>query len=130
MLGAVGDGETIVERPLWAGDTLATAAVLRALGVRIDGAAGDDRVVVRGAGLQGLRPPGAVLDARNSGTTLRLLAGLLPVSAASSSWTATESLRRRPMDRIVEPLRAMGVKVAAREGRYAPLVIQGAGSVR
>ena len=125
MLGAVGDGETLIERPLWAGDTLATAVVVRALGARIDGEAEDTRAVVHGAGLCGLRAAGIVLDAANSGTTVRLMAGLLAGQNGDFTLDGDESLRRRPMDRIVDPLRAMGVQVNAREGRYVPLVVKG-----
>jgi 3-phosphoshikimate 1-carboxyvinyltransferase len=125
MLGAVGDGQTRVERPLWAGDTRATADVLRALGVRIDEDPEGGSAIVSGAGLRGLRPPEGILDARNSGTTVRLLAGLLAGQRGDFTLDGDESLRRRPMDRIVEPLRAMGVEVSAREGRHVPLTIRG-----
>ena len=119
MLGAVSEGQTRVERPLWAGDTRATADVLRALGVRIDEADDGQAAVIHGAGLRGLRPPDHVLDVRNSGTTVRLLAGEFVLDG-------DESLRRRPVDRVVEPLRAMGGSVTARDGRYVPLTISGA----
>jgi 3-phosphoshikimate 1-carboxyvinyltransferase len=125
MLGAVSVGETLVERPLWAGDTRATAAVLRALGVRIDEAADRQVAVIHGAGLRGLRSPEGVLDVRNSGTTIRLLAGLLAGQRGDFTLDGDESLRRRPMDRIVEPLQAMGVEVSARDGCYPPLTIKG-----
>ena len=125
MLGAVSEGKTRVERPLWAGDTRATADVLRALGVRIDEAADGQAAVVHGVGLHGLRPPGRVLDVRNSGTTIRLLAGLLAGQRGDFTLDGDESLRKRPMDRVVEPLQAMGVEVSAREGRYVPLTIRG-----
>jgi 3-phosphoshikimate 1-carboxyvinyltransferase len=126
MLGAIGETHTRVDRPLWAGDTRATADVLRALGIRIDAAADGQVAVVHGAGLRGLRPPAGVLDARNSGTTIRLLAGLLAGQQGEFTLDGDESLRRRPMDRIVEPLRAMGVAVKARDGRFAPLTVGGA----
>ena len=126
MLGAVSEGQTRVERPLWAGDTRATADVLRALGVRIDEADDGQAAVIHGAGLRGLRPPDHVLDVRNSGTTVRLLAGLLAGQQGEFVLDGDESLRRRPVDRVVEPLRAMGVSVTARDGRYVPLTISGA----
>jgi 3-phosphoshikimate 1-carboxyvinyltransferase len=125
LVGAVCDAPALVERPLWAGDTLATAAALRALGVSVESGEGGEATVVHGAGLRGLRQPAGALDARNSGTTLRLLAGLLAGQHGTFVLDGDESLRRRPMDRVVEPLRLMGVAVHARDGRYPPLEIHG-----
>jgi 3-phosphoshikimate 1-carboxyvinyltransferase len=132
MVAAVCDAPVVVHRPLWAGDTRSTARCLRAAGVRIESAVvgrggggqqGD--VVVRGVGLDGLQAPQAPMDAGNSGTTVRLLAGLLAGGSGRFVLDGDNSLRRRPMDRIVAPLRAMGVTVEASDGQYLPLRIDG-----
>jgi len=126
LIGAVCNGPVEVVEPVWAGDPLATAAMVEALGVRVDGGAARERhALVHGAGLRGLRVPREPLDARNSGTGMRLLAGLLAGQHGTFVIDGDESLRRRPMDRIVAPLRAMGARIEAREGRYAPLAIEG-----
>ena len=130
MIGAVCDGAVLVEGPLWAGDTRATAEVLAALGVLIEPAAGSGEAVrIVGRGLQGLRPAAAPLNARNSGTTMRLMAGLVAGVVGEFTFDGDDSLRRRPMDRIAEPLALMGVRVTARDGRYPPITVHG-GRVR
>ena len=126
LIGAVCDGPVEIVEPAWGGDPLATAGMVQALGVAVDGLAGrESRAHVHGVGLHGLRAPGGPLDARNSGTGMRLLAGLLAGQRGRFVVDGDESLRRRPMDRIVAPLRAMGARITAREGRYAPLTIEG-----
>jgi len=140
MIAAVSEDDTLIRQPLWAGDTRSTAACLQAMGVPMgsvpdDGAGGDRRpgevaplagdVLVRGRGLSGLRAPDRPLDAGNSGTTLRLLAGLVAGGSGIFRFDGDDSLRRRPMDRIVAPLRAMGVAVEARDGRLLPLSVRG-----
>ncbi len=136
MIAAVCDGPVVVRRPLWAGDTRSTAACLRAAGVRIEPAESGPRreadtgdVVVHGVGLDGLAAPAAPMDAGNSGTSVRLLAGLFAGGSGCFVIDGDRSLRRRPMDRIVAPLQAMGVDVAARDGSFLPLSIMG-GQVR
>lgn len=135
MIAAVCRGPVRVVHPLWAGDTRSTACCLRQLGVRIEpvderreGAAEGD-VVVHGVGLDGLVAPHGVLDAGNSGTTMRLLAGLAAAARGRVVLDGDASLRRRPMDRIMEPLREMGVAATARDGRYPPVTVRG-GRVR
>jgi len=85
----------------------------------------DHVLVVEGVGLAGLRPPDTILDAGNSGSTIRMLSGILAGQPFESIITGDESLRRRPMDRIVRPLRLMGAEITAHDDRYPPLVIQG-----
>ncbi len=103
----------------------ATARVLAQLGVAIT-VDGDD-VVVEGAGVDGWREPADVLDCENSGTAMRLLAGTLAGRPFLSVLTGDESLRTRPMGRVVEPLRTMGADVDGRDGATrAPLVVRGA----
>jgi len=126
LIGAVCDGPVVVEEPVWAGDPLATAGMVAALGVRVDGLAGRERrAVVHGAGLRGLRAPAMPLDAGNSGTGMRLLTGLLAGQSGRFVVDGDASLRRRPMARIVEPLRAMGARIEAADGGLAPLVVEG-----
>ena len=129
MLAAVSESVARIERPLWAGDTLATAGVLQALGVRLEVDEAGEAVTVGGVGLAGLRPAEGTLDAGNSGTTVRLMAGLLAGQEGEFTLDGDESLRTRPMDRVVQPLAVMGVQVAAREGRFLPLTVHG-GRVR
>lgn len=126
LVGAVCDGPVEIVAPVWAGDPLATAGMVAALGVEIDGlAARAPRVVVRGVGLRGLRVPDGPLDAVNSGTGMRLLAGLLAGQRGRFVIDGDSSLRARPMKRVVVPLRAMGARIAVRDGQYAPLTIDG-----
>jgi 3-phosphoshikimate 1-carboxyvinyltransferase len=123
LLGAIGDGETSVRGFGRSGDTEATIAAVRALGVTVD-EDDVDSLRVQGAGLQGLHEPGAPIDCGNSGTTLRLLAGILAGQQGRFELTGDESLRRRPVDRIAEPLVQMGATVESDDGR-PPLVIAG-----
>ena len=133
LLGALGSGTTTARRFLSADDCLATLACLRALGVEWqldDEAPGVATLQIQGVGLRGLREPAEVLDAQNSGTTLRLLAGVLAGQPFTSFLTGDASLCARPVDRIVEPLRLMGAELLARDGdRRPPLAIRG-GSLR
>ncbi len=125
LLGGLADGTTEVRGFLRSADCLATLAALRELGAEIT-ESGDGRVVISGKGPEALREPEVILDAGNSGTTLRLLAGLLAGRPFFSILTGDASLRSRPMRRVVDPLTAMGATVLARAGgQYPPLAIQG-----
>jgi len=124
MLGALASGETEIENFLFGEDCLSTIQVVQSLGVEVSMT--KDRVVVRSAGLQALREPEDVLDAGNSGTTMRLMTGILAGCPFFSVITGDASLRRRPMQRVIQPLSAMGARIAARGGNaYAPLAITG-----
>ena len=123
LLGGIASGTTTVDGFLRGEDCLATVGCLRAMGVRID----DDgaRLVIHGGGL---REPEEVLDVGNSGTTIRLLTGILAGQPFHSVVTGDASIRRRPMDRVSTPLRLMGARITGREGgRLAPLAIDGGG---
>ena len=125
ILNAIALGEAAVENFQTGADCLATVRCLRALGVRIESPA-PAALRVHGAGRSGLREAAAVLNAANSGTTLRLLAGLLAAQPFFSVLTGDASLRSRPMGRIVEPLRAMGARIQGRAGgTRSPLAIEG-----
>ncbi len=127
LLGAMAHGASEIRGLLQGEDCRATVAALRALGVEIVERP-DGTVCVMGRGPEGWKEPDAVLDAGNSGTTLRLLAGALAGRPFCSLLTGDGSLRRRPMRRIVDPLRAMGATVLGRaEGAFAPLAIRGGG---
>lgn len=125
LLGAIAEGVSRVENFLPAADCLATLRVVRALGVRVEVHA-PTMLAVHGRGLAGLQEADDVLDCGRSGTTMRLLAGLLAGQPFLSVLGGDVQLRQRPMSRIVEPLRRMGATVLGREGnRRPPLVIQG-----
>ncbi len=133
ILGALASGPSTVRRFLAADDCRATLACLRVLGVEWqleEEAPGVATLQLTGLGLRGLREPADVLDAGNSGTTMRLLSGVLAGQSFTSLLTGDDSLRSRPVDRVIEPLRLMGARLFARDGdRRPPLAIQG-GSLR
>ena len=126
------DGSSTISRYAPGADCAATLACLAALGVVIDGppheapdADPDQRIVtIQGRGIGGLAPPTVMLDAGNSGTTLRLLSGVLAGHRFDSIITGDRSLRRRPMRRIIEPLGRMGATLSAEDDR-PPIVIRG-----
>jgi 3-phosphoshikimate 1-carboxyvinyltransferase len=126
MLGALATGETVIEGLLPGDDPRSTAGLLRALGAHISDL-DSARVVVRGVGLGQLAEPIDVLDAGNSGTTMRLMLGVLAGQAnLFCCLTGDRSLRSRPMGRVVEPLTRMGARIWGRDGnRRAPLAVQG-----
>jgi 3-phosphoshikimate 1-carboxyvinyltransferase len=123
MLGAIADGETNVSGFLAWEDCLATLVALRAMGIEIDQSS-DTALRIRGGGLHGLqRPPGA-LDMGNSGTAMRLFAGLLSGQSFSTELVGDESLSARPMSRVIKPLSMMGAKIESNDGK-PPLRIDG-----
>ncbi|NLI11906.1 MAG: 3-phosphoshikimate 1-carboxyvinyltransferase [Peptococcaceae bacterium] len=125
MIGALAEGETLIYNFLPGEDCLSTINCFRKLGVVIEGPA-EGMVRVIGRGLAGLQEPGDVLDAGNSGTTMRLALGILAGQKFFSVITGDDSLRRRPMARVTEPLRLMGAHIEGRQGgRLAPLAVHG-----
>jgi 3-phosphoshikimate 1-carboxyvinyltransferase len=107
-----------------AADTNSTLAAVRELGAIVQ--ARPDELVVRGCGLRNARPPRATIDVGNAGTLMRLLPGWLAFQqGATFELDGDDSIRRRPVDRIVEPLKLMGARMEARDGRFAPLTIHG-----
>lgn len=125
MLAALSSGRCRLGGALAAGDTRATASVLRALGVTVGPLGADRAIRITGGGLRPFRAPHVTLDCRNSGTTARLLLGLLAGHAFEASLTGDRSLRRRPMARIAEPLRRMGAEITASDGDRLPARIRG-----
>lgn len=144
LFGSLSAGETVIDNFLPGADCQSSIACCRALGVEIQAmppaagvgpgggaapggsAAPGWRVTVRGEGLAGLLEPADVLDAGNSGTTMRLMLGILAGLPFFTTITGDSSLRSRPMGRVVEPLRQMGASIWGRQGgRLAPLAIQG-----
>ncbi|MGH2995864.1 MAG: 3-phosphoshikimate 1-carboxyvinyltransferase [Gaiellaceae bacterium] len=124
LVGAVAEGESVIEGFGISKDTLSTAAAVRALGaeVEVDG----DRVRVGGVGLRGVREPAGPLDCGNAGTLMRLLAGLLAGQEGRRfELVGDESLSRRPLERVAVPLREMGARAETKDG-HAPLVVEGA----
>ena len=125
MLAALASGRCSLGGALAAADTRATAGALRTLGVTVGRLAAACAVRVAGGGLHPFRATSRVVDCRNSGTTARLLLGLLAGHPFETALTGDRSLRRRPMARITEPLRLMGAAIDAAEGEVLPARIRG-----
>ncbi len=125
MFGALAAGTSRARNVADSADCRATRRIVEALGARVqDGAPGE--VQIEGPGLAGLHEPADVLDAANSGTTTRLMAGILATRPFYAVITGDASLRSRPMARVVEPLSAMGATILGRDGgRLLPLTIKG-----
>ncbi len=124
MLGAIANGVTTVRGFLRGEDNMSTMHAFRAMGVEI--ADDGETIEITGRGLHGLKEPGDVLDCGNSGTTIRLITGLLSGQSFFSVVTGDKYLRKRPMKRVVEPLSQMGAQIAGRNGgTLAPLAIKG-----
>jgi 3-phosphoshikimate 1-carboxyvinyltransferase len=125
MLASVAQGTSRVEGFASSADCWATVGCVRELGIPVE--RDGEALLIHGRGLKGYDPPSgkAVLDAGNSGSTIRMISGLLAAQGFTSIIDGDESLRRRPMGRIIEPLSAMGGHIRARDGRFAPLEIQG-----
>lgn len=129
MFGALAEGTTRIAGFLEAEDCLATMNAFRAMGVEIDGPE-NGFVSIRGVGLHGLQAPKEPLYLGNSGTSMRLLCGLLAGQRFDTVLTGDVSLSRRPMKRVTEPLRAMGAVVETTEAGTAPLRIKGTGRLK
>ncbi len=121
MLAAIADGQTRLHNYSTGADCASTLACLRTLGVAVD--RDGTEVAVTGRGLDGLQAPATTLDAGNSGSTIRMLSGILAAQPFASRIAGDESLSRRPMQRIIQPLAAMGASIDARDGRFPPLEI-------
>jgi 3-phosphoshikimate 1-carboxyvinyltransferase len=125
LIGAMASEPVRIERYLHAADTTSTLQAVRALGALVE--VRGEEVVVRGTGLREAREPDGPIDVGNAGTLLRLLPGWLAAQEGHSfTLDGDDSIRRRPVDRIAEPLRLMGAELQAKSGRFPPLQVRGA----
>ena len=127
MIAAIAAGTSHLGNYSTSADCAATLSCLEKLGVRIE--RNDDEVIIHGVGLNGFNAPDSDLDCGNSGTTMRLLSGVLASQNFVSTLTGDESLRSRPMQRIIEPLEMMGAQIRSLNGR-APLRVKGRASLQ
>src|SRR5215469_5097620 len=123
MIASLAKGATRISNYSTGADCHSTLGCMQALGIDIE-VNGTD-VLIHGRGLDGLRAPAATLDAGNSGSTIRMLSGILAGQKFESRIAGDESLSRRPMQRIIRPLTEMGARIRAREDKFPPLEIQG-----
>jgi 3-phosphoshikimate 1-carboxyvinyltransferase len=123
IIASVAEGVSRIQNYSTGGDCHSTLNAMRALGVSVEENGAE--VVIRGRGLDGLQPPAADLDAGNSGSTIRMLSGILAAQPFPVRIGGDESLSRRPMGRIIEPLSRMGALISARDGRFPPLEVRG-----
>lgn len=125
MFAALGDGRTTLRNYSSARDCQSTLECLEAMGVRI--IRETEQITIDGVGLDGLRQSSLMLDVGNSGSTIRMLSGILAGQSFTTEITGDESIQRRPMKRIIDPLRLLGAMVEARDDNFAPLRISGGG---
>ncbi len=123
MLAAIAEGPSKISNYSSGADCQSTLACMRALGAENESK--DGMVCIHGQGLDGLREPSAALDAGNSGSTIRMLSGILAAQPFATIIGGDESLSKRPMQRIIQPLSQMGARIQARENRFPPLTIHG-----
>ena len=129
MLGSLAEGTTHVTGFLEAEDCLSTMKAFKAMGVQIEGPS-EGKVTIHGVGLHGLKPPTEALYLGNSGTSMRLLSGLLAGQRFDAVLTGDPSLSKRPMKRVTEPLRQMGARIDTTEKGTSPLHIHGGASLK
>ncbi|HTT62250.1 MAG TPA: 3-phosphoshikimate 1-carboxyvinyltransferase [Bryobacteraceae bacterium] len=124
MIASIAEGDSRIQNYSTGADCHSTLNAMRALGVPVEESGNE--VVIHGRGLHGLRAPAADLDAGNSGSTIRMLSGMLAAQPFTTRIGGDASLSGRPMGRIIEPLSRMGGSISARDGRFPPLEIHGA----
>ncbi len=126
MLASIAEGTSEITNFLEGADCLSTIDCFRKLGVQIEFTPSSGRVLVHGTGLNGLSAPASTLDAGNSGTTTRLISGILAAQNFTSRLTGDASIQKRPMKRIMEPLAQMGADITSENHNdCAPLIIKG-----
>jgi 3-phosphoshikimate 1-carboxyvinyltransferase len=123
IIGAIAEGKTVLKGYSKSADCVSTMRCLVRLNIPID--ISEVSVAVHGRGLGGLTEPEDILDCGNSGTTMRLLAGLMAGQSFFSVLTGEETLRKRPMNEVIKPLQRMGSEITARCGKFVPLAIRG-----
>ena len=125
LISAMASEPVRISNYLQAADTLSTLQAVQAVGAIVERR--DGEVMIRGCGMRDARPPSAPIDVGNAGTLMRLMPGWLSFQQGLHfTLDGDESIRRRPVDRIAEPLEAMGARITARDGRYAPFTVHGA----
>ncbi len=130
MLGSLAEGVTHVSGFLQGEDCLCTLKAFRAMGVAIEGPTAEGNVTIHGVGLHGLKAPAGELDMGNSGTSMRLMAGLMSGQAFDVRMTGDSSLSKRPMKRVTVPLASMGARIGATEAGTPPLQVHGGSQLR
>ena len=124
MFGSLAEGDTEITGFLYGDDCLSTVGAFRSMGIAID--VTDEKIVVHGKGLHGLAEPDNVIDVGNSGTTIRLISGILAGQTFNTVLTGDDSIRKRPMGRVMKPLSMMGANITGRkENTLAPLAVKG-----
>lgn len=123
MLAALAEGDSKIANYSTGADCHSTLGCIRALGIEVEEAGAT--VTIHGRGMHGWKEPAGDLDAGNSGSTIRMMSGLLAAQPFVSRIVGDESLSKRPMDRIMKPLASMGARIEARENRFPPLTIHG-----
>ncbi len=123
MFGSLAKGDTVITGFLKGDDCMSTISCFRKLGIDIE--VNEDKVIVHGKGLKGLKAPSETLDVGNSGTTIRLISGILAAQGFDSTLNGDFSIQKRPMKRIINPLSLMGAKIDSTNDGYAPLTIHG-----
>jgi 3-phosphoshikimate 1-carboxyvinyltransferase len=123
LISAIAEGASRIRNYSTGADCHSTLGCVRGLGIEVEESGGD--ITIHGRGLDGFRVPSADLDAGNSGSTIRMLSGILAAQAFRSRIFGDASLSRRPMQRIMQPLAQMGARIQAREDQFPPLEIEG-----
>lgn len=123
MFGSLAKGDTVITGFLRGDDCMSTISCFKKLGIDID--VTEDKVVVHGKGLKGLSAPTEVLDVGNSGTTIRLISGILSAQNFDTTLNGDASIQKRPMKRVINPLSLMGADIESTNDGYAPLTIHG-----
>lgn len=123
MFGSLAKGDTEITGFLRGDDCMSTISCFKKLGIDID--VTDDKVIVHGKGLKGLSAPKETLDVGNSGTTIRLISGILSAQNFDSVLNGDASIQKRPMKRVINPLSLMGASIESTNDGYAPLTIHG-----
>jgi len=127
ILAALANGRSIIRNFLQAEDPLRTLQAFRQMGVEIEEKTPEREIIIHGKGLDGLKEPADIIDCGNSGTTMRLLSGVLAGQSFTSTLTGDKYLLRRPMQRIIKPLAEMGALITSENSGYPPLKIKGGG---